>query len=317
MPASARRWRTACRCTRPAPTACRTCVARARAIHTHGPVSGAFRGFGVPQAAIGAGDADRPAGRRGRHRPARVPACGTRFATATPPPPASALRRSGSATASRRCEPPLARGRWPRPRRSTPATARSGAASGSRPAGTAAATPRCPIPRPSASGCAATARSCCTRARPTSARARPRSSPRSPPTRSGCRSRAFTLVGGDTALTPDAGKTSASRQTYVSGKAVERAAREPARDDPAPRQRAEPAPRWRSTGARLLVERRARRSSSRRCRPTPRGYVFAAEETLRPADHAARRRRPGRALRGLRLRRAARGARGRHARSAR
>ena len=27
----------------------------------------------------------------------------------------------------------------------------------------------------------------------------------------------------DTALTPDAGKTSASRQTYVSGKAVERA----------------------------------------------------------------------------------------------
>ena len=27
-------------------------VARARAVHTHGPVSGAFRGFGVPQAAI-------------------------------------------------------------------------------------------------------------------------------------------------------------------------------------------------------------------------------------------------------------------------
>jgi len=33
------------------------------------------------------------------------------------------------------------------------------------------------------------------------------------------------LVGPDTALTPDAGKTSASRQTYVSGKAAERAAR--------------------------------------------------------------------------------------------
>jgi aldehyde oxidoreductase len=33
----------------------------------------------------------------------------------------------------------------------------------------------------------------------------------------------FTLVTGDTDLTPDAGKTSASRQTFVSGKAVERA----------------------------------------------------------------------------------------------
>jgi len=32
---------------------------------------------------------------------------------------------------------------------------------------------------------------------------------------------AFTLVGGDTHLTPDAGKTSASRQTYVTGKAAE------------------------------------------------------------------------------------------------
>jgi aldehyde oxidoreductase len=36
---------------------------------------------------------------------------------------------------------------------------------------------------------------------------------------------AFEFVGGDTAITPDAGKTSASRQTYVSGKAVEKAAR--------------------------------------------------------------------------------------------
>ncbi|MHA1571990.1 MAG: xanthine dehydrogenase family protein molybdopterin-binding subunit, partial [Alphaproteobacteria bacterium] len=36
---------------------------------------------------------------------------------------------------------------------------------------------------------------------------------------------AFRLLGGDTAVTPDAGKTSASRQTYVSGKAAERAGR--------------------------------------------------------------------------------------------
>ena len=36
---------------------------------------------------------------------------------------------------------------------------------------------------------------------------------------------AFRLKGGDTAITPDAGKTSASRQTYISGKAAEKAAR--------------------------------------------------------------------------------------------
>ncbi len=36
---------------------------------------------------------------------------------------------------------------------------------------------------------------------------------------------AFRLLGGDTAITPDAGKTSASRQTYVSGKAAEKAGR--------------------------------------------------------------------------------------------
>ncbi|MEQ1941114.1 molybdopterin cofactor-binding domain-containing protein [Mesorhizobium sp. VNQ89] len=35
----------------------------------------------------------------------------------------------------------------------------------------------------------------------------------------------ITLVGADTAVTPDAGKTSASRQTYISGKAAEKAAR--------------------------------------------------------------------------------------------
>lgn len=36
---------------------------------------------------------------------------------------------------------------------------------------------------------------------------------------------AFEFVGGDTALTPDAGKTSGSRQTYISGKAAEKSGR--------------------------------------------------------------------------------------------
>ena len=48
---------------------------------------------------------------------------------------------------------------------------------------------------------------------------------------------AFRFVSGDTHLTPDAGKTSASRQTVVSGRAAQAAARALARRDPAPRQR--------------------------------------------------------------------------------
>ncbi len=48
---------------------------------------------------------------------------------------------------------------------------------------------------------------------------------------------AFHLVVGDTDRTFDAGKTSASRQTFVSGKAAQLAARGTARQDPAPHQR--------------------------------------------------------------------------------
>ena len=44
------------------------------------------------------------------------------------------------------------------------------------------------------------------------------------------------LVGADTAITPDAGKTSASRQTFVSGKAAEKAAQALREADPALRQ---------------------------------------------------------------------------------
>ncbi len=52
MPAGARPWPTGCLCTRPAPMRRPTTRAEGRAIHTHGPISGAFRGFGVPQATI-------------------------------------------------------------------------------------------------------------------------------------------------------------------------------------------------------------------------------------------------------------------------
>ena len=48
---------------------------------------------------------------------------------------------------------------------------------------------------------------------------------------------AFELIGPDTALTPDCGKTSGSRQTYVTGKAAEAAGRSLRGKDPAPLQR--------------------------------------------------------------------------------
>ena len=52
MPPGGRRSPTACRCTRAGPTRCRTSGTAARAIYTNDTPAGAFRGFGVPQAAI-------------------------------------------------------------------------------------------------------------------------------------------------------------------------------------------------------------------------------------------------------------------------
>ncbi len=91
---------------------------------------------------------------------------------------------------------------------------------------------------------------------------------------------AFTLVGADTALTPDAGKTSASRQTYISGKAAERAGRAlraailrhaNAGDDA----------RLALRGGRLEVSG-ARVIDLATLPADARGYVFAAEERYDP-----------------------------------
>src|SRR5690606_37182297 len=94
---------------------------------------------------------------------------------------------------------------------------------------------------------------------------------------------AFRLVGPDTGRTPDAGKTSASRQTYVSGKAAELAGR----------------------SLRAAILRHANAGEDAEIRPGPgrlvvrdaagehivglgalppdaNGYVFAAEETYDP-----------------------------------
>ena len=113
---------------------------------------------------------------------------------------------------------------------------------------------------------------------------------------------------GDTDLTPDAGKSSASRQTFVSGRARSSPAKTCVRRSCAwatsatPRHRArrrEGEIRLRDAGAERRIdltaldpERRRRRAARRR--------------PLRSADQAARRERPGHPLCDLRLRRAVR-----------
>ena len=126
---------------------------------------------------------------------------------------------------------------------------------------------------------------------------------------------AFRLKSGDTGITPDAGKTSASRQTFVSGKAAEKAGR-------ALREKilrfanvsAEGRAFLRRRGAGRHDEGGERRridlaASCRRCRR----LRVRRDRDLRSADAAARRQGPGQALCRLWLWRADRRARGRHA----
>jgi CO/xanthine dehydrogenase Mo-binding subunit len=130
------------------------------AIHTNGPSAGAFRGFGVPQAAIAQEQLyDELALKLGidplefRRR--------------------NALRR-GMSTSWTRSNPNGANGAPPR-KRATPRTRCASAASGSPACGTGSATRRCRTPRPCAAVSPTTARSRSIRARWISARARTRS----------------------------------------------------------------------------------------------------------------------------------------------
>jgi CO/xanthine dehydrogenase Mo-binding subunit len=98
---------------------------------------------------------------------------------------------------------------------------------------------------------------------------------------------AFSFVYGDTHLTPDAGKTSASRQTYVTGKAAEKSARALreailrfANVSPDARIAFEP-------GAVTLRDGAASRRIDLRALPAEAdGYVFRAEETYDPPTRA-------------------------------
>ncbi|MEQ9245566.1 MAG: molybdopterin cofactor-binding domain-containing protein, partial [Nitratireductor sp.] len=98
---------------------------------------------------------------------------------------------------------------------------------------------------------------------------------------------AFQLVGGDTGVTPDAGKTSASRQTYVTGKAAEKAGR-------ALREKILRFANV-SDGAKMALEDGAlvisegterRRVALSDVTADAHGYVFSAEETYDPPTTA-------------------------------
>jgi CO/xanthine dehydrogenase Mo-binding subunit/aerobic-type carbon monoxide dehydrogenase small subunit (CoxS/CutS family) len=198
-------------------------LARARAIHTHGPVSGAFRGFGVPQATI-AGETliDRLADAAG------IDPLAFRLKNALRDGDATAtgqvLAGVGIADCLAALEAPWARAR------AEAAAANAGDASTRRGVGIASCWYGCgntALPNPSTIRIGL---------RPDGALVLHQGAvdigqgsntviPQIAADALGLPLAAFGFVGADTALTPDAGKTSGSRQTYVSGRAAQAAAR--------------------------------------------------------------------------------------------
>ncbi len=284
--------------------------ARARAVHTHGPVSGAFRGFGVPQAAVALETLiDRLAEAAGidplefRIRNALVDG----DATAT----GQVLRGVGI----RDCLEAL-RPRWNAARAEA---ARRNAAGGAlrHGVGVAACWYGCgntALPNPSTIriGLTAEGRLVLHQGAVDIGQGSETVITQIAAEALGLPVSAFERLGADTALTPDAGKTSASRQTFVTGKAAERAARS-LRAAILRHANAGEAAILRLAGAHLEVEDGGlRRIDLAALPPDANGYVLAAEETYDPPTTPARRRRPGRALCGLWLRRATGGTGGGH-----
>ncbi|MFO1210866.1 MAG: molybdopterin cofactor-binding domain-containing protein [Amaricoccus sp.] len=198
-------------------------LARARAIHTHNPIAGAFRGFGVPQGAIATeGMIDRLAEAAGIDR------LEFRLLNAFRPGDATATGQVLAAPGIAECLEAL-RPHWRRALADAAAANRTGGAE-RHGVGIAACWYGCgntALPNPSTirlgvrpdgavvlhQGAVDIGQGSNTVIAQIAADAL------------GLPLGALTLVGGDTALTPDAGKTSASRQTVISGNAAARAGR--------------------------------------------------------------------------------------------
>ncbi|MCC5780461.1 molybdopterin-dependent oxidoreductase [Nitratireductor sp. B36] len=259
--------------------------ATGRAIHTNGPISGAFRGFGVPQATIMQETLyDRLAEKLGRDR------LEFRIENALSDGDRTTCGQVLSGVGIRQCLEAL-KPHWARARgEAEEANAREGRVR--RGIGVASCWYGCgntALPNPSTirvgittsgavmlhqgavdigQGSNTVVTQICADA-------------------SGLPLSAFQLVGGDTGVTPDAGKTSASRQTYVTGKAAEKAGR-------ALREKILRFANV-SDGAKIALEDGAlvisegterRRVALSDIEADAHGYVFSAEETYDPPTTA-------------------------------
>ena len=193
-------------------------TARARAVHTHGPVSGAFRGFGVPQAALWQETLyDRLADKAGLDR------LEFRILNALRDGQASATGQIMQATGIAECLTAL-RPHWQRA-----LAVPSGDGHLRRGVGVASCWYGCGntgLPNPSTIriGLAAEGRVVLHQGATDIGQGSNTVIPQIAAQALGLPVEAFHLIGPDTFLTPDAGKTSASRQTFVSGRAAQAAA---------------------------------------------------------------------------------------------
>lgn len=195
-------------------------TARARAIHTHGPVSGAFRGFGVPQAAVWQETLyDRLAEKAGLDR------LEFRILNALRDGQTSATGQVMEAVGIEACLTAL-RPHWTR----ALADARADEGPMLRGVGVASCWYGCGntgLPNPSTMriGLTGAGKLVLHQGATDIGQGSNTVIPQIAAEALGLPLAAFAFVGPDTALTPDAGKTSASRQTFVSGRAAQAAGR--------------------------------------------------------------------------------------------
>ena len=191
-------------------------IARARAIHTHGPVSGAFRGFGVPQGALWQETLyDRLADKVGIDR------LDFRILNALRDGDASATGQILQATGIAPCLKAL-RPHWQRALTEAKAHPNRGV-------GVASCWYGCgntALPNPSTIriGLSHEGEVVLHQGATDIGQGSNTVIPQIAAEALGLPLTAFRLIGPDTALTPDAGKTSASRQTFVTGRAAKAAA---------------------------------------------------------------------------------------------
>lgn len=254
-----------------------TVSARARAVHTHGPVSGAFRGFGVPQAALWQETLfDLLAEKAGLDR------LEFRILNALRDGDATATGHVLQAAGIHDCLTAL-RPHWQR------ALAQAGQGRG---VGVAACWYGCgntSLPNPSTIriGLSAQGRVMLHQGATDIGQGSNTVIAQIAAEALGLPLTLFTLIGPDTALTPDAGKTSASRQTFVTGRAA-KAAAEALRQQILRLANAGDGATLTLNGSALCITEGSirRKVNLASLRPDAHGYALTAEETYDPPTTA-------------------------------